>query len=71
MLSTHPGATEVERRLDEISGPYGGCADGWGTFGIDDPPKGEPKPDPEGKSKPQSKRKLMAKKKKKTKAKKS
>jgi len=33
ILATYDGIMSAQRELDEISAPYGGRADGWGTFG--------------------------------------
>jgi Regulator of ribonuclease activity B len=33
MLATYDGIVEVQRELDELSRPFGGHSDGWGTPG--------------------------------------
>ena len=33
MLATHDGVVEAQRELDELSHPFGGFTDGWGTAG--------------------------------------
>jgi hypothetical protein len=33
MLATYEGVIQAQQELDELSGPLGGCTDGWGTFG--------------------------------------
>jgi hypothetical protein len=33
MLATYDGVVGVQRELDELSRPFGGQSDGWGTFG--------------------------------------
>jgi len=33
MLPTYDGVVEAQRQLDELSRPFGGRSDGWGTWG--------------------------------------
>src|SRR5437899_266323 len=33
MLATYDGVVEAQRELDELSRPFGGKSDGWGTQG--------------------------------------
>ena len=33
MLATYEGVVAAQKELDELSEPFGGCCDGWGTFG--------------------------------------
>jgi len=33
MLATYDGVVEAQRDLDELSRPFGGRSDGWGTQG--------------------------------------
>jgi hypothetical protein len=33
MLATYDGVVEAQRELDELSRPFGGHSDGWGTSG--------------------------------------
>lgn len=34
MLATYDGVLEAQRQLDELSRPFGGATDGWGTLGT-------------------------------------
>jgi hypothetical protein len=34
MLLTYEGVVAAQRELDELSRPFGGRSDGWGTFGA-------------------------------------
>ena len=33
MLATYDGIIAVQKELGDLSRPFGGCIDGWGTFG--------------------------------------
>lgn len=36
IVATHEAVTTIEQQMDLISRPFGGYADGWGTFGNAD-----------------------------------
>jgi hypothetical protein len=33
MIPTYDGVVTTQAELDRLAAPYGGCSDGWGTFG--------------------------------------
>ena len=33
MLASYDGVVRAQAELDRLSSPFGGCCDGWGTFG--------------------------------------